>query len=106
MGSTASQDAEGFVAWLRALLVHGLIRLGQDGRAGQFLAGLGEQDRERDPIRVAAAALRLARDDPQGALAALAPVQEHPVPEDHRGFRRGRSTGRRHLPGSSRCWSR
>src|SRR5580693_7016745 len=29
-----------FVAWLRALLVHALIRLGQAGRGGQFLAGL------------------------------------------------------------------
>ena len=49
-----------FVARVRALLVHALIRLGQAERAGQFLAGLGEQDRERGEIRVAAAELRLA----------------------------------------------
>ena len=52
---------------IQALLVHALIRLGQAERAGQFLAGLGEQDRDRGEIRVAAAALRLAQGDPQGA---------------------------------------
>ena len=67
-----------FVARLRALLVQSLIRLGQAERAGQFLAGLGEQDRERGEIRVAAAALRLAQGDPQAALAALAPIQQRP----------------------------
>ena len=80
-----------FVARIRALLVHSLIRLGQAERAGQFLAGLGEQDRDRGEIRVAAAALRLAQDDPQAALAALAPVQQGPDPEDYRGFWRARA---------------
>jgi LuxR family maltose regulon positive regulatory protein len=80
-----------FVAWLRALLVHALIRLGQAGRAGQFLAGLAEQDRDRGELRVAAAALRLAQDDPQAALAALAPIQPGPDAEDYRGFWRGRA---------------
>ena len=79
------------VARIRALLVHALIRLGQAERAGQFLAGLGEQDRDRGEVRVAAAALRLAQGDPQGALAALVPVQEHPVAEDYWGFWRGRA---------------
>ena len=77
-----------FVAWLRALLVHALIRLGQAERAGQFLAGLGEQDRERGEFRVAAAALRLAQGDPQ---AALAPIQPGPDAEDYRGFWRARA---------------
>ena len=76
---------------IQALLVHALIRLGQAERAGQFLAGLGEQDRDRGEIRVAAAALRLAQGDPQGALAALGPVQEHPVSEDYWGFWRARA---------------
>ena len=58
-------------ARLRALLVHALIRLGQAGRAGQFLAGLGEQDRDRGEIRVAAAALRLA----QGCRSRSAPAR-------------------------------
>ena len=80
-----------FVARLRALLVHALIRLGQAERAGQFLAGLGEQDRERGEIRVAAAALRLAQGDPQAALAALAPMQQDPAAEGYRGFWRARA---------------
>ena len=75
-----------FVARIRAFLVHALIRLGRAERAGQFLAGLGEQDRDRDEIRVAAAALRLAQGDPQAALAALAPMQQGPDAEDYRGF--------------------
>ena len=74
------------VALIRALLVHALIRLGQAERAGQFLAGLAEQDRDRGELRIAAAALALAQDDPQAALAALALIQEHPVPEDYPGF--------------------
>jgi len=80
-----------FVARLQSLLVQSLIRLGQAERAGQFLAGLGEQDRERGEIRVAAAELRLAQGDPQGALAALAPVQENPDSEGYRGFGRARA---------------
>jgi len=79
-----------FVARIRALLVQSLIRLGQAGRAGQFLAGLGEQDRERREIRVAAAELRLAQGDPQAALAALPPIPEDPVAEDYWGFWRAR----------------
>ena len=80
-----------FVARIRALLVQSLIRLGQAERAGKFLAGLGEQDRERREIRVAAAELRLAQGDPQAVLAALPPIQEHPVSEGYRGFWRGRA---------------
>ena len=79
------------VARIRALLVHALIRLGQAERAGQFLAGLGEQDRERGEIRVAAAELRLAQGDPQAGLAALDSIQEHPVSEDYWGFWRARA---------------
>ena len=79
------------LARLRALLVHALIRLGKAERAGQFLAGLSEQDRDRGELRVAAAELRLAQGDPQAALAALAPVQQHPVPEDYWGTWRARA---------------
>jgi LuxR family maltose regulon positive regulatory protein len=79
------------VARIRALLVQSLIRLGQAERAGQFLAGLGEQDRERGEIRVAAAALRLDQGDPRAALAALAPIQPGPDPEDYWGFWRARA---------------
>jgi LuxR family transcriptional regulator, maltose regulon positive regulatory protein len=79
------------VARIRALLVHCLVRLGQADRAEQFLAGLGEQDRERGEIRVAAATLRLDQGDPQAALAVLAPAQENPVSEDYWGFWRARA---------------
>ena len=79
------------VARIRALLVHSLIRLGQAERAGQFLAGLSEQDRERGELRVAAATLRLAQGDPQAALAALAPIQQGPVAEGYWGFWRARA---------------
>jgi LuxR family transcriptional regulator, maltose regulon positive regulatory protein len=79
-----------FVARIRALLVQSLIRLGQAGRAGRFLAGLGEQDREHREIRIAAAELRLAQGDPQAALAALPPIPEDPVAEDYWGFWRAR----------------
>ncbi|HTW03955.1 MAG TPA: LuxR C-terminal-related transcriptional regulator [Streptosporangiaceae bacterium] len=80
-----------FAARLRALLVHALIRLGQAERAGQFLAGLSDEDRRRGEIRIAAAALLLAQGDPQAALAALAAIQENPVFEDHWGFWRARA---------------
>ncbi len=79
------------VARVRGLLVHALIRLGQAERAEQFLAGLSEQDRDQGEIRIATAALRLAQDDPQAALAELAPVQEAPVAEDYWGFSRVRA---------------
>jgi LuxR family transcriptional regulator, maltose regulon positive regulatory protein len=80
-----------FVAWIRALLVHSLVRLGQAERAEQFLAGLGERDRERGEIRVAAVELRLAAGDPQAALAALTPIQQGPAPEGYWGFWRARA---------------
>ena len=59
---------------VRALRLLALIRLGETARAEQDLAGLSEQHRERGEIRIALAALRLAQDDPQAAVAALAPV--------------------------------
>jgi LuxR family transcriptional regulator, maltose regulon positive regulatory protein len=80
-----------FAGRIRALLVHALVRLGQAERAGQFLAGLGEQDRQRGELRVAAAELRLAQGDPQAALAALAPVQELLIAEDYWGLWRSRA---------------
>jgi LuxR family maltose regulon positive regulatory protein len=58
----------------RALLLHPLVRLGETERAGQVLAALGDQERNNGEIRIAAAALRLAQDDPRAALAELVPV--------------------------------
>ena len=64
----------------RALLLQALVRTGELERAERTLAGLGEQDRERGEIRIALAALRLARHDPDGATAALAPVLDGSAP--------------------------
>lgn len=58
----------------RAMLIHALVRLGDTERAEQALAGLEKQDSDRAEIRIAAAMLRLAQDDPQAATTALAPV--------------------------------
>ncbi|MGH3283364.1 MAG: LuxR C-terminal-related transcriptional regulator [Streptosporangiaceae bacterium] len=80
-----------FVARIRSLLVHSLLRLGQAERAEQFLAALSDQDRERGEVRVAIAALRLAQGDPQAALAALAPLRQGPDAEDYWGFWRARA---------------
>ena len=59
---------------LRAWLVLALAGLGDTERAEQALADLSERDRDRREMRIAAAALRLAQDDPNAATAALAPV--------------------------------
>jgi LuxR family maltose regulon positive regulatory protein len=54
--------------------------MGGTERAGQALAGLGDQDRDRWEIRIAIAVLRLAQDDPHGAIAALTPVLDGSTP--------------------------
>ena len=59
---------------LRAWLMHALVRLGETEDAEQVLAGLGDRDRDRGEMRIAAAALRLARDGPHAATVALEPV--------------------------------
>jgi LuxR family transcriptional regulator, maltose regulon positive regulatory protein len=64
---------------LRAWLVHALVRLGETEDAEQVLAGLGDRDRDRGEMRIAAAALRLAGDDPHAATVALAPVLDGSV---------------------------
>ena len=65
----------------RAQQVHSLVRLGQTERAGQILDGLAGQDGDQPEIRIAAAALRIAQDDPGAALAELAQVLDDPVPD-------------------------
>jgi len=54
--------------------VYALVRLGEIDRAEQALASIGERDRDRGEMRVAAAVLRLTQDDPDTATVALAPV--------------------------------
>ena len=65
---------------VQAWLVRVLVRLGDTERAEQVLAGLGERGGDPGEMRVAAAVLWLARDDPHAALAALAPVLDGSAP--------------------------
>ena len=58
----------------RALTVYTLLRAGDIQSAEQDLAEMDEQQRQDAEMREAVAALRLAQDDPQAALEALAPV--------------------------------
>jgi LuxR family transcriptional regulator, maltose regulon positive regulatory protein len=64
----------------RAQQVDCLVRLGQAERAGQLLDGLSEADRDHPEIRIAAAELRLAEDNPGAAHSELAQVLAGPVP--------------------------
>jgi LuxR family transcriptional regulator, maltose regulon positive regulatory protein len=64
----------------RELLVQALVRLGETERAEQALAGFGDQDRDCGEMGIATAVLRLAQDDPRGALAALVPVLDGSAP--------------------------
>ena len=67
------------VTSMRSRMLQTLVRLGQTGRAEQALAELGEDERASAEMRTAAAALRLATDDPQAAADALAPVLDGSV---------------------------
>jgi LuxR family maltose regulon positive regulatory protein len=64
----------------RAHMLQTLVRLGQVERAEHTLAKLDEQQRERGEMRVAAATLRLAKNDPQAATNLLAPLLNRSVP--------------------------
>jgi LuxR family transcriptional regulator, maltose regulon positive regulatory protein len=64
----------------RAQLLLALLRTGQTERAEKTLADLDDQDRDRGEVRIATAALRLARRDPRAASAALAPVLDGSAP--------------------------
>ena len=55
-------------------LVRTLVRLGEIERAEQVLDHVGDAERSLPEMRIASAALRLARDDPEGATVALAPL--------------------------------
>jgi len=68
------------VTSMRARMVQTLVRAGQADRAATILAGLDEDVRASAEMRTAAAALRLARGDPQAAADVLAPVLAGSVP--------------------------
>jgi LuxR family maltose regulon positive regulatory protein len=57
-----------------AFLMQTQVRLGEIDDAEQALAKFDDQDRDQGDLRLAAAVLRLAQDDPRGALAELGPV--------------------------------
>jgi LuxR family maltose regulon positive regulatory protein len=71
---------------MQAHMLQALVRLGETGLVEQALADLGEEQRERGEMRIAMAALRLAKDDPWAATAALAPVLDGSVPVANRGW--------------------
>jgi LuxR family transcriptional regulator, maltose regulon positive regulatory protein len=64
----------------RSFLLQTLVRLGETDRAEQILAGLADQDRDRGQLRLSQATVRLAQDNPQAAVAALAPVLDGSAP--------------------------
>jgi len=64
---------------LRAWLLLALVRLGDIEGAEQALTNLGERDRDRREVRIAAAALRLAQHDPAAASATVAPILDGSV---------------------------
>jgi LuxR family maltose regulon positive regulatory protein len=64
----------------RSFLVQTLVRLGENERAEEALAGLADQERDSREMRISLAALRLAQDDPHAVVAALAPVLDGSAP--------------------------
>jgi LuxR family transcriptional regulator, maltose regulon positive regulatory protein len=68
-----------FAGPARSWLVCAMARLGETEQAEKFVAGLDEPERESGGMRIATAALRLAQDDPDAALAVLGPVLDDSV---------------------------
>ena len=60
----------------RGVMLQTQVRMGKADEAGAVLAGLNEDERDRALVRIAAAEIHLAQDDPEAALAELAPVIE------------------------------
>ncbi|MGD0698399.1 MAG: LuxR C-terminal-related transcriptional regulator [Trebonia sp.] len=82
----AERSAHPAALLLRAQIMQVLVRLGEIGRAEQILSELGEQQREGGEIRVAMAAVHLAKDQPRAATAALAPVLGGSAPVTNAGW--------------------
>jgi LuxR family transcriptional regulator, maltose regulon positive regulatory protein len=68
------------VTSMRSRMLHTLVRVGETERAEAALAELDSRERASAEMRTAAAALRLAQDDPQTAADELAPVLDDSVP--------------------------
>jgi LuxR family maltose regulon positive regulatory protein len=60
----------------RSHRLQALVKMGQTQRVERALAEMDETERDSGEIRVAAATLMLAQDDPEAAIAVLAPVVE------------------------------
>jgi LuxR family transcriptional regulator, maltose regulon positive regulatory protein len=60
-------------------LIRTLVRLGELERAAEVLAEIDYAERVLPEMRIAGAALRLARDDPEGATRVLAPLVQEPA---------------------------
>jgi LuxR family transcriptional regulator, maltose regulon positive regulatory protein len=60
-------------------LIRTLVRLGELESAEDVLAEINDAERALPEIRIANAALRLARDDPKGATRVLAPLVQEPA---------------------------
>jgi LuxR family maltose regulon positive regulatory protein len=61
-------------------LLQALVRMGETRRVEHVLAEMDGAERDSGEIRVAVAALRLAQDNPEAAMIALAPVIDGSVP--------------------------
>ena len=57
----------------RGVMLQTQVRMGRAAEASAALAELDEDERDRALIRIAAAEIHLAQDDPEAALEALAP---------------------------------
>jgi LuxR family maltose regulon positive regulatory protein len=64
----------------RSFLLQTFVRLGETERAEKAIAGLSDQDRDLGQMRIGLATLRLAQHNPEGAIAALAPVLDGSAP--------------------------
>jgi LuxR family transcriptional regulator, maltose regulon positive regulatory protein len=69
-----------FTARVQALKLRMLVRVGETEQVERALAEMDEEDRETSQMRVVLAALRLARDDPEATVDALAPLLDDSTP--------------------------
>jgi LuxR family maltose regulon positive regulatory protein len=60
----------------RGVMLQAQVRMGEAAAAAAALKELDQDERDRALVRIAAAEIRLAQDDPEGALEELAPVIE------------------------------
>jgi LuxR family maltose regulon positive regulatory protein len=69
-----------------ACLLHALVRAGETARAERAVAQMNARDRESGEMRIALALLQLAKNDPEAATVAVAPVVDGSVPRPPSGL--------------------